>query len=347
MTFLKEILTHPLRFLHLRSIFQLIAGCLVFLALPACMVQDAQPAKKQFVTVYTDHLGEKDSLLFEKFKKEEKIIVYYKVLPSDSILEIIRSEKYNSYADLILLHGADRLQQAERSKLLSPVQSEEFLEKADKNYISPKKSWIALSKSPIVLLYDKRFLKADTISFYNEILQPKWKGKVALQDPTSSTLKVLASSMGKLNAKHKNFMWFLNSQAALPRSGDDLTQIKRVYSGQAQLAFSELSSLVKANERKDTLQKPIYQNIAVIFPGQTQKGSFYNVTGAGIYRYARNAANAEKLLEFLSSKRAQYDFASGRAEFPVLDIRADYRLKKYGPFRARFVANKPSKVKNR
>lgn len=307
--------------------------------LASCMVQDAQAPKKQSVTVYTDHLGKNDSLLFAKFTKEEKIIVYFKLLPADSILAIIQGEKYNSYADLILLHGADQLQKASYIKCLSAFNSEKLLA-TDKNYLSPAKNWLALSKSPIVLVYDRNVLKPDTISFYNEVLQPKWKDKIALQGPASSTLNVLAKSMSRLNPKYKAFLSALNRQSTLPRTGGDLQQIKRVHAGQAQLAFVELSSLVKADERKDTLQKPIYKNIDVIFPGQKQKGAFYNVTGAGVHRYARNPENAEKLLEFLCSKRAQYDFASGRLEFPVLNVRTDYRLEAYGKFRARFLANK-------
>lgn len=312
-----------------------------FLVLPAllgsCMVQDAQPAAKQSVTVYTDRLGDNDSLLFKKFEKEDKITVYYKVLPADSILEIIAGEKYNSFADLILLHGADRLQEASKRKMFSVIGSEALLTITDKNYMSPRKHWIALSKSPIVLIYDQRILKPDTVSYYNEVLQPAWKGKIALQDASSSTLKVLGISMSKLNPKHASYLRQLNGQSTLPRTGGDLTQIRRVYTGQAQLAFTELSSLVEVGQRKDTLNKPLYANIGVIFPGQKQKGAFYNVTGAGIYRYARNYANAEKLLAFLAGKRGQYGFASGRAEYPVMDLQADHRLGKYGSFRARFV----------
>jgi iron(III) transport system substrate-binding protein len=340
----KEILTHPLNISLVRPKKFLTAGCILLsLLLVSCMAQDAQPAKKQSVTVYTDHLGENDSLLFEKFKKEEKITVYYKVLPADSILAIIQGEKYNSHADLILLHGADQLQQAGKMKLFSTITSEKLLAETDKNYISPQKNWIALSKSPIVLIYDQRILKPDTISFYNEVLQPKWKGKIALQDPSSSTLNVLGNSISQLNVKHKRYLSQLNAQTSLPRSGNDLTQIKRINLGQAQLAFVELSSLVESNERRDTLDRRLYKNIKVIFPGQTQKGSFYNVTGAGIYKYARNAGNAEKLLQFLGSKRAQYAFASGRAEFPVLEVKTDFRLEEYGKFRARFIANRSRK----
>jgi iron(III) transport system substrate-binding protein len=98
---------------------------------------------------------------------------------------------------------------------------------------------------------------------------------------------------------------------------------------------------VESNQQKDTLNKRLYRNIEVIFPSQTQKGTFYNVTGAGIYKYARNPENAKKLLQYLTSKKAQYAFASGRFEFPILsDVKADPRLAQFGNFRGRFIANR-------
>lgn len=332
--------------LGLHSFMNSVAGRIhfwvVLILLSSCVVEEAKPSRKKSVMVYTDFLGENDSLLFQKFRKEEKIKVYYKILPADSILMILQSEQYNSFADLVILHGANRLQKAGSMKLFAAIQSEKMEESIDKNYVSPYKHWCALSKSPIVLAYDSRILKADTISFYNEVLQPKWKGKIALQDPQNSTLRVLSLSFSALREKQPNvFMSQLKGQTTLPKTGSDLLQIKRINSWQAQLAFIELSSLVKANQSKDSLNKALYKHVGVIFPSQTQKGCFYNITGAGIYRYARNAAHAQQLLEFLMSKRAQYDFASGRAEFPVLErISSDPRLEKYGKFRARFVANK-------
>jgi len=314
----------------------------VMLLLAACMAGDAEPSGEKSVTVYLDYMTASDSLLFEKFTKEEKIKVYFKVLKPDSILHVIKEEHFDSWADLILVHGADKLNKGINMKLFAPIVSEKMESTIGKNYYAAKKYWCALSKSPIVLAYDRRILRKDTISFYNEVLQPKWKGKIALQAPQHSTLRVLDKSIRFLKGDRKDdFMSLLYGQAALPAEGNDLTQIRRIQEGKAQLAFIELSSLLKANERKDTLNKPLYNQVGVIFPGQLQKGCFYNVTGAGIYRYARNKKNARLLLEFLISKRAQYHFAEGRHDFPVLEgIDPETLLKPYSQFRGRFLLNK-------
>lgn len=316
------------------------------LLLNSCTIPDAQPQKKSVVTVYTDHLGTADSLIFAKFYKEEKIKVYYRILPSDSILEVIEQEKYNSKADLILLHGADQLLAAQRKKLFAPLHSEKITAEIDKNYLSKKGFWTALSKTPIVIAYDQRILKKDTVKTYNDLLTTNWKQKVALQHPDYPTLEVLNRSISTLKIRKVNlFLPKLVNQAYLKKEGEDLTQLKRIHDWKAQLAVVELSSIVKANAHKtnkrDTLNMPFSKSIGVIFPNQTKKGCFYNITGAGIYRYARNPMQARKLLEFLASKRAQYQFAAGRFEYPVVkNINPHYLLDPIGKYRARFVLNK-------
>jgi iron(III) transport system substrate-binding protein len=313
-----------------------------FALLQSCLVKDAKPDKRQTVTVYTDFLTENDKEIFKKFKKTEKIKVYYKILPADSILEIIKLEKYNSYADLILLHGADKLLNGGKMNLFRPINPTEINPSIDVNYFSKNNFWCAISKSPIVMIYNKNLLNGDTIKFYNEINQPKWKGKIALQNNANSTIKVLGISMTNLKSKkHKNFLFKLYKQAQGNPKGNDLTQIKKINAVEAQLAFIELSSLVEAQQLKDTVNKILFRNVEIIFPSQTQKGTFYNVTGAGIYKYARNPENAKKLLQYLTSKKAQYAFASGRFEFPILsDVKADPRLAQFGNFRGRFIANR-------
>jgi ABC-type thiamine transport system substrate-binding protein len=195
----------------------------------SCLVKDAKPDKIQTVTVYTDFLSENDKEIFKQFKKLEKIKVYYKVLPADSILEIIEFEKYNSFADLILLHGADRLLEGGKMNLFKQISTSEINPSLDENYFSKNKFWCAISKSPIVMIYNKNLLSGDTIRFYNEINQPKWKGKIALQNGNNSTIKVLGISMLNLRSKkHKNFLFNLNKQSQGNPKGDDLAQIKKI-----------------------------------------------------------------------------------------------------------------------
>lgn len=321
--------------------FPLFSILLTGILLTACVAQDAKPDRHPYVTVYTDCITAADSLLLKQFAKQEHVEVRIRVFSRDSILEKIEGEKYDSYADLILLHGADQLNKASKKGLWQHFDGEKIDQKINKSFRSPQHLWVALSKTPLVLIYDDRVLQKDTITTYTQLLLPKWKGKVALQQQDESTFLVFRQTM-RLMQKEKiaQFMHDLYQQTALPLKGDDLAQISRVHSGEAQLAIVELASLVRASETRDSTHKNAFRHIQPIFPNQ-QRGTFLNVTGAGIYRYARNTQHAQRLLEFLSGKNAQYAFAAGRYEFPVLEgMQADYRLSNYGTFRSRFFLNR-------
>lgn len=310
--------------------------------LSACISPDLEVSSEKKVVIYTDHIGSQDSLLYKDFQKSEKIKVYVKYYSSEKILKIIQDEKYDSHADLIILHGANQLTQAERLNLFRTYSTTEINKNIPKNYVSPYKKWISLSKTPMVIAFDKRLLNVDTISNYSDLLFPNWKGKVALQEVNHSTLSVLESSLSHLKDEIlHDFNAKLSAQSKLSRSGNDLTQLKRIQTGQAEVAIIELASMEKRVQEKDTLSKQLKNQVGVIFPSQTKKGSFYNITGAGIYRYARNPESAQKLLNYLTSKGPQYFFASGRMEFPVNEsVKINARLEEYGKFRARFYAPK-------
>lgn len=314
----------------------------LILLLTSCISQDLENNSPRKVVIYTDHVGTEDSLIYRKFHKNEQIKVYIKLYSTEEILTIIQEEKYDSYADLIILHGANQLSKAANLNLFRSFNDEKTKINIAKNYASTHNKWLALSKTPLVIAYDKLFVNADTLVNYSDLLFPIWKDKIALQAPGNSSLVVLQSSLAQMEAKKlHDFKAKLVHQSKLSREGNDLTQIKRIQNKQAQLAVIELASMEKRRLEKDTLAKQLKNQVGIIFPSQTKKGSFYNVTGAGIHRYARNPANAQKLLEYLTMKGPQYFFASGRLEFPVNeDVKIDRRLEEYGKFRARFYAPK-------
>nr|MCH9638123.1 ABC transporter substrate-binding protein [Betaproteobacteria bacterium] len=57
--------------------------------------------------------------------------------------------------------------------------------------------------------------------------------------------------------------------------------------------------------------------LAIFWPNQEGSGVHVNISGAGITRHSRNDQAAIKLLEFLSSDKAQNLFADVNMEYPV------------------------------
>ncbi len=101
--------------------------------LSACISPDLEVSSEKKVVIYTDHIGSQDSLLYKDFQKSEKIKVYVKYYSSEKILKIIQDEKYDSHADLIILHGANQLTQAERLNLFRTYSTTEINKNIPKN----------------------------------------------------------------------------------------------------------------------------------------------------------------------------------------------------------------------
>jgi iron(III) transport system substrate-binding protein len=117
--------------------------------------------------------------------------------------------------------------------------------------------------------------------------------------------------------------------------GNDTTQIEAVAAGLCRLSFVNTYYIARYLDPKDSEKFAIGERIAVLFPNQETTGTHVNISGAGIAKYAPNAANAEKLLSFLLRDESQVAFARGNNEYPVVEgIRADGPITKLGDFRA-------------
>lgn len=293
--------------------------------------------KTQQVIVYTDHIGENDSLLFSNFEKQQKIKVHLKKFETDSLLSKIHSEAYNSYADLIIIHGIQHLEKAQELKLFRPIPRNLIAPSYPENYIAENYLWIGLSKSPLVIAYSKNVLKKDTLRDFNDLLSAKWEGKITLQEEKSVTLQTLIRSMKSMHyTEAANYLQKLKMKAT-STNGTDEDQLRKINAGKSQLGIVELASILRIrNTQKDSLGISKYQQLEAIFPNQAKKGSFYSITGAGIFRYARNTKNAESLLLYLT-QQGQQNFAKGRHEFPVKpNVEIHPALIPYEKFRARF-----------
>ena len=70
------------------------------------------------------------------------------------------------------------------------------------------------------------------------------------------------------------------------------------------------------NDKKPE-QKAWAESVNLIFPNQGDRGAHMNISGAGITKYAPHRAEAQKLIEFLTTEKAQRIYAEANYEFPV------------------------------
>lgn len=310
------------------------SSILILLLLFSCAINDAKESKSQFVYLYMNNCTKEDSTIFKKFEKEENIKVRIKKIQADTLVEYLSKNKYDCDLDAILLNDYMVIKNLAKNSLFLKVESEVLNENIDNNYKSKKNYWFALSKSPLVFVYHQDVLKRDTINYYSDLTLERWKGKFGVQDSTSTIQKLFTYNMKYLlKGKADSFLVKLHRQSFPQVFTDDFSILKSISQKKCQLAVIQMSNLVLYKQKFDQENK-----LKLIFPSQRKRGCILNVNAIGMYRYAKNAKNAQKLIEFLSSRKAQFAFASSRKEFPILNkIDTDYDLTLYGRYRGKFI----------
>jgi len=132
--------------------------------------------------------------------------------------------------------------------------------------------------------------------------------------------------------------WAKGVVANMARSpqGGDRDQVRAAAAGQCSVVVANTYYL--ANMLADQSNETDYQaasKLNVIWPNQTDRGAHVNISGAGILKTAPNKDNGLKLIEFLSSEKAQKLYANVNFEYPVMEnIELNPILSAWGEFKA-------------
>ena len=97
------------------------------------------------------------------------------------------------------------------------------------------------------------------------------------------------------------------------------------------IAYTSCSGSMLGSD--DPAQHEAAGRVAVFRPDQAGPGTHVNVSGGGVTRAARNAANAIRLLEYMACEDAQRWYAETNSEYPVRPgVAWSATLRRWGPF---------------
>lgn len=116
--------------------------------------------------------------------------------------------------------------------------------------------------------------------------------------------------------------------------GNDRAQATAVVAGEGDIAIMNTYYIGKMLNSSNPEEVKVAQNVGVFFPDQEGTGTHINVSGVGLTKYAKNKENAIKLMEFLSSEKAQKQFAEANFEYPANpSVEPSDLLKSWGEFK--------------
>ena len=291
--------------------------------------------EEQVVNIYTDRHYDSDQVLYDTFTEETGIKVNVVKAKSDELLERLKIEGEETEADLVVTSDVGRLFRAQSEGLIKPFTSETIKTNVPENLRSTEDYWTALTVRARILAYAKDRVNPEDLTTYEALTEPEWAGKVVIRSSSNIYNQSLMASFIALNGEEAAKEWaegIVNNMARTPE-GNDRDQMKAVVGGVGDVAIVNTYYVGKLLNSSDEYEVEVGKQIGVFFPNQETNGTHINISGAGLTAHGKNSENAEKLVEFLTSEKAQSDYASVNYEYPVnQSVEPSELLKSWGEF---------------
>jgi iron(III) transport system substrate-binding protein len=281
------------------------------------------------VNVYTYREQKLIQPLLDAFTKDTGIKVNV-VSASSGLEQRIKTEGANSPADVLLTVDIGRLEDAIQAGITQPIRSDAIDKAVPAQYRDPEGHWAGVSMRARVIYASKDRVKQDAIT-YEELADPKWKGKICIRSGQHIYNNALIAAMIAKHGEAKAEEWLKGLKANLAQkpSGGDREQARDVAAGKCDIGIG--NTYYWALMLKNPGQKAWADATKVILPTFAGGGTHVNVSGVVLAKNAPNKANAMKLIEWLAGDTAQHMYADTNNEYPVkAGIKANDIVAGYG-----------------
>jgi len=283
-------------------------------------------AQDNVVNIYSSRHYQTDEALYTGFTKQTGIKVNRIEAGEDALIERIRNEGERSPADVLVTVDAGRLWRAEQLGLFQPIKSKLLESRVPENFREPGGHWFGFSMRARVIAYNKDKVRPGEIQTYEELAEPKWKGRVCMRSSTNiynlSLMGALIDHLGEQKAE----AWAKGVRANLAQEpkGGDTDQLKAVAAGQCDVTISNQYYYARLARSEKPAERAVAERLGIVFPNQASWGTHVNISGAGVLKNAPHRDAAVKFLEYLASDEAQRYFADGNNEWPaVASVKVD------------------------
>ena len=287
----------------------------------AALVSLTQPtsAEEKVLNLYSARHYQTDEALYANFTQQTGIKINRIEGKEEELLERIKNEGANSPADVFLTVDAARLAKAHELGLFAPITSK-TLESRIPVHLRTE-DWFSFSTRARVIVYNKGTVKAEDVQNYQDLANPKLKGKLCSRSGAHPyNLSLMASIIAHQGeAKAEELARGMVANFARAPKGGDTDQIKAVSAGECGVAISNTYYVARLMRSTKPEDQKVMEKLGVVWPNQSSTGAHINVSGGGMLKTAPNKEAAVKFLEYLASDAAQRYFADGNNEWPAVE----------------------------
>ena len=284
----------------------------------------AATAQDKALNLYSARHYQTDEALYANFSKATGIKINRIDADDAGVITRLKAEGAASPADVVLLVDAARLTKAEEEGLFQPVNSAVLQQRVPAHLRDGSDGggpqWFGFSTRARIVVYNKANVQRADVDTYQELGEPKNKGKLCTRSGSHPYNLTLFGAMLQHLGPQATEAWLkgMVDNMARPPKGGDTDQIKAAASGECQVVLTNsyyLARLMRSTKPEDV---EVVSKIGFVFPNQDSWGTHVNISGGAMARHAKNTAEAQRFLEYLASDEAQVYFADGNNEWPAV-----------------------------
>ena len=246
------------------------------------------------------------------------------------ILERLAAAGKNGGADILLTVDAGNLWHAAERNLLVPIDSEALAQSVPAALRDPENRWFGFSKRARTLAYNAEKVSPDDLSSYEDLADPKWRGRLCLRTSkkvyNQSLVAALIAHHGEQAAEEMVKGWVAN--LAVAPFSNDTKALQAVAMSQCDVTIVNSYYYGRLMREEPDLK------LALFWPNQDSQGVHVNVSGGGLLSVSTHPEQAQAFLEWLAQPESQGLFAELNLEYPVReDVSPAPEVQAWGVFR--------------
>jgi len=287
-------------------------------------------ANADTVTVYSARNEQLLKPILDRYSKETGTEIKLLTANEGALLARLNAEGASTPADLLITVDAGNLWLAAQQGQLRALNSSVLQKNIPGHLRDPDNQWFGLSVRARTIVYNKSSVRTAELSTYEDLAQPKWKGKLCLRTSkkvyNQSLIAMMITELGEAKTEEIVRGWVAN--LVTTPFPDDTSLLRAIAAGQCQVGIVNTYYLGRI-----LVKEPDFP-VGLFWANQNGSGTHVNVSGAGITKHAKNPAGAQKLIEYLSMETAQSFYVDEDLEFPANPkVKPNSIIKDWGSFK--------------
>ncbi len=260
------------------------------------------------LTVYSAQHESLVRTMLEDFTEETGIELEFRDANDSELANQIVQEGDASPADVFLTENSPAISVVDEAGLLAPL-DDATLEQVDEAYRPSSGTWIGFAARSTVLIYNPAEIAEDELpDSMLDLAGPEWEGRVGVA-AGGADFQAIVSAVLELEGEDATREWLTGQEQNSEIYSSNTAVMKAVDEGEVPVGIT-----YHYYWYRDQAQNGLIGDDARLhYLGNQDPGAFLSVSGAGVLASSDQAEDAQRLVEYLTSRGAQERLAQSSA----------------------------------